>query len=122
MLTFSYGVLQTLINVLLAFDAYFSWFYALVESVPLFCPYEQREDRALDNMQKAIVMMEQFERVTINNHKSFLPHLAVFKVRTACSAPIFLPLSAPGCPHPLSTLAHTLASRPPVGSGVELLK
>ena len=31
-------------------------------------------------MQKAIVMTEAFERVSICNHKSFLPHLAIFKV------------------------------------------
>ena len=44
---------------------------------------QQREERAFDNMRKAIDMHEAFERISINNHKSFLPHIAIFKVRTA---------------------------------------
>ena len=44
------------------------------------CPMEQREERAFDNMVKAIDMHETFEKVSINNHKSFLPHIALFKV------------------------------------------
>ena len=39
-----------------------------------------REARAFDNVKKAIDMHEAFEKVSINNHKSFLPHLAIFKV------------------------------------------
>ena len=39
-----------------------------------------REARALDNMQKAIDMKEIFERVSIRNSKSFLPHAATHKV------------------------------------------
>ena len=79
-------VAQTLINTLLAFDAYFKWYYPLVDSVPFMCPYEQREERAFSNMRSAIHMKEQFERVSINNHKSFLPHLAVYKVRYSASS------------------------------------
>ena len=72
---------QTIINSLLAFDAYFAWYYALRESVPFQCPMPQREARAFDNMCKAIDQHEMFERVSINNHKSFLPHIAIYKVR-----------------------------------------
>ena len=45
------------------------------------CEYSLREERAFSNMKLAIQMKEQFERVSINSHKSFLPHLAVYKVR-----------------------------------------
>ena len=72
---------QTIINLLLAFDAYFSWYYPYVESIPFMCDYSTRESRAFDNMCAAIDMHEIFERVTIRNHKSFLPHLAIHKVR-----------------------------------------
>ena len=44
------------------------------------CDLEAREQRALDNMQKAIDMKEIFERVSICNSKSFLPHAATHKV------------------------------------------
>lgn len=71
---------QTLINVLLAFDAYFAWYYPFRESIPYMCPMDQREERALDNCRRAIDMQESFERVAIHNHGSFLPHGAVFKV------------------------------------------
>ena len=71
---------QTIINLLLAFDAYFDWYYPLVTSVPLFCDYAVREQRAFENMRAAIDMQEAFERVSICNHKSFLPHGAVYKV------------------------------------------
>jgi hypothetical protein len=57
---------QTIINALLLFDAYFNWWF----------PYE---DRALENMQTATDMYEMYERVSINSHKSFLPHGAVYK-------------------------------------------
>ena len=73
--------LQTYINILLAFDAYFAWYFAYKRSVPFKCADEIREDRAFDNMHKAIDMFEMFERLSINNHKSFLPHLTVYKVR-----------------------------------------
>ena len=39
-----------------------------------------REDRALDNMQRAIDMKEIFERVSIRKSGSFLPHAATHKV------------------------------------------
>lgn len=71
---------QTLINVLLAFDAYFNWFYPFRKSVPYLCEMEAREERALANCRLAIDMQEMFERVSIHNHGSFLPHGAVFKV------------------------------------------
>lgn len=71
---------QTLINALLAFDAYFKWFYPFRRSVPYLCEMELRESRALANCRSAIDMHEMFERVSIHNHSSFLPHGAVFKV------------------------------------------
>ena len=71
---------QTIINTLLAFDAYFAWYYPLKESIPLLAPMAVREERALDNMRSAIDQHEILERVTIRNHKSFLPHGAIFKV------------------------------------------
>ena len=54
--------------------------YALVDSVPFMCATELRVARALDNTRKAISMHEAFERVSLRNHGSFLPHGAVFKV------------------------------------------
>lgn len=71
---------QTIINALLAWDAFFAWYYPFKESIPLFCSMEQREERAFDNFCRAVDMHEAFERVTIRAHKSFLPHLAIFKV------------------------------------------
>lgn len=71
---------QTIINMLLAFDAYFAWFYPFKKSIPYMCAMEKREERALDNCRRAIDMQEMFERVAIFNHGSFLPHGAVFKV------------------------------------------
>ena len=44
------------------------------------CEYSLREQRAFDNTCSAIDMMEAFERGSMCNHKSFLPHGAVFKV------------------------------------------
>ena len=71
---------QTIINILLAFDAFFAFYYPYVESIPFKAPMEIREKRAFDNMHFAIDMVEMFERLSINNHKSFLPHLAIYKV------------------------------------------
>ena len=71
---------QTLINALLAFDAYFAWWFPLKRSIPFMAPQEVRVSRALDNCRLAIDMHEIFERVAINNHGSFLPHGAIFKV------------------------------------------
>ena len=48
-----------------------------------------REERALDNTIRAIDMHEAFEKVTINNHKSFLPHLAIYKVHRIRHSAIF---------------------------------
>ena len=65
---------------MLAWDAYFAWYYPLVESVPFRAPMAVREERAFENMCLAIDMHEMFEKVSINNHKSFLPHISIFKV------------------------------------------
>ena len=43
-------------------------------------PLPVREERAYDNMCAAIDKIEIYERVSIRNHKSFLPHGAAFKV------------------------------------------
>ena len=71
---------QTLINALLAFDAYFAWWFPLKRSIPFMAPWEQRVQRAVDNSRLAIDMHEIFERVAIHNHGSFLPHAAIYKV------------------------------------------
>lgn len=70
---------QTIINALLAFDAYFNWYFPFKESIPLFCDTALREQRAFDNCCSAIDMHEAFERLSIRSHKSFLPHGAIFK-------------------------------------------
>ena len=71
---------DTLINTLLAWDAFMEWYFPLKESVPFLCPLEQREERALDNMQRAVDMFEIYERVCARNSKSFMPHAAVYKM------------------------------------------
>ena len=71
---------QTLINILLAWDGFFAWYFPLHESIPFMCPMPQREVRALDNMQRAIDMKDIFERVSIKKSGSFLPHGATHKV------------------------------------------
>ena len=71
---------QTLINILLSFDAYFAWYYPLKKSIPLASSEEVKEARALDNCCSAIEMQEIFERVSICKQGSFLHHGAVFKV------------------------------------------
>ena len=72
---------RTLINALLSFDAYFNWYYPLVDSPPFMCDdVAIVENRAFQNMCSAIDMQESFERVSICNHKSFLPHGAVYKL------------------------------------------
>ena len=43
------------------------------------CNMELRETRALDNMNKAIDMMEIFERASIRSHGSYLIHGAIYK-------------------------------------------
>ena len=71
---------QTIINSLLAVDAFFAWYYPLKDSIDLDSSLEEREARALDNMRTAIDVHEIFERCSIRNHKSFMPHGAIFKV------------------------------------------
>ena len=71
---------QLVINILLSFDAFFKWFYPLVESVPFGCEQEQKRARAFDNCRRAIDMMEITERVTIHHHKSFMFHGAIYKL------------------------------------------
>lgn len=74
---------QTLINVLLAFDSYFQWYYPLKESVPFDCDMGARERRALENTQLAIDLHEIVERLTARGHKghkSWLFHGAIFKL------------------------------------------
>ena len=43
------------------------------------CDMELREARALDNMRRAIDMMEIFERASIKSHGSYLIHGAIYK-------------------------------------------
>ena len=70
---------QTIINLLLSFDGYFAWYYPYKKSIPLYSSLEVREERALDNMRRAIDMHEIFERVSIRAHCSFLPHGSIYK-------------------------------------------
>ena len=68
------------IRTALAFDAYFSWYYAWRNKVPLDAPREDKETRALENMQLAVDMHETFERVSLSRHGSFMPHAAIYKI------------------------------------------
>lgn len=75
-----YGVrAQTIISALLAFDAYFNWYLPFKKSIPLDASTAVKEARALENMQTAVDMHEQFERLSIKGHGSFLPHGAIYK-------------------------------------------
>ena len=71
---------QTIIDSLLAFDAFFAWYYPLKDSINMNSSLEEREARALDNMRTAIDVHEIFERCSIRNHKSYMPHGTIFKV------------------------------------------
>ena len=71
---------QTIINMILAWDGFFAWYYPFKQSVPLFCAMPLRQERALDNCRRAIDMQEIVERLSIRRHKSYLFHGAVFKV------------------------------------------
>jgi len=68
------------IRTALAFDAYFSWYYAWRNKVRLDAPREDKETRALANMQLAVDMHEMFERVSLSLHGSFMPHAAIYKI------------------------------------------
>ena len=71
---------NTAIRTALAFDAYFSWYYAWRNKVPLDAPRKDKETRALENMQRAVDMHEMFERVSLSRHGSFMPHAAIYKI------------------------------------------
>lgn len=72
---------QTLINALLAWDAYLAWYYALeAMDCSLFDTQDRKEAAALKNCALAIDMHDMYERISVRNHKSFLPHGAIFKV------------------------------------------
>ena len=72
---------QTLINALLAFDAYFAWYRQYKKSIQIDAPEWMAEERALENTRLAIDMQEIVERLTSssNGHKSFLFHAAMYK-------------------------------------------
>ena len=61
---------QTIINALLAMDAYLAWYFPFKRRIPFMCAVPVREARALDNMQKAVDMQEIYERLTIGGHSS----------------------------------------------------
>lgn len=74
---------QTILNILLAFDAYFRWYYPLKESIPFMADKKVREARAFDNCITAIDLHEIVERLTargLKGHQSFLFHGVIFKV------------------------------------------
>ena len=81
MLKETYGsCANTAIRTALAFDAYFSWYYAWRNKVPLDAPRKDKETRALENMQLAVDMHEMYERVSLGQHGSFMPHAAIYKI------------------------------------------
>jgi hypothetical protein len=82
LLTKSYGSwANTAIRTALAFDAYFSWYYTRGQKkVPLDAPRKDKEKRALENMQLAVDMHEIFERASVGQHGSFMPHAAIYKI------------------------------------------
>lgn len=71
---------QTIINMILAWDGFFAWYYPFKHSIPLLCEMPQRQVRALENCRAAIDMQEILERVSIRRHGSYLFHGAVFKI------------------------------------------
>ena len=71
---------QTLINTLLGFDGYFNFYYPYKESIPLDASQEETEAHALKICRAGVDLHEIYERVTIRNGKSFLPHAAWGKV------------------------------------------
>ena len=71
---------QTILNLLFAFNAYLKWYYPYKESIPYMAPMEVREKHAFQNCCAAVDMVEIYERVSIRNHKSFLPPAACYKV------------------------------------------
>jgi len=71
---------NTAIRTALAFDAYFSWYYAWKKKVPLDATQDVKEKRALENMQLAVDMHEIFERASVGQHGSFMPHAAIYKI------------------------------------------
>ena len=73
---------QTIINTLLAFDAYFACYYPLKNNSmgPLDSDKEKVLSCAFTNCTTAIDMHEITERLSIRAHKSFLFHGAIFKV------------------------------------------
>ena len=74
---------QTIINALLAFDAYFAWYYPvkdLKDHAPFSETSPSAEEAAFVNCCRAIDLHEITERISIRNHKSFLFHGAIYKV------------------------------------------
>ena len=73
---------NTAIRTAFAFDAYFSWYYAWRNKVPLDATQEDKERRALENMQLAVDMHDMFERVSLGRHGAFMPHAASIRLRS----------------------------------------
>ena len=74
---------QTIINSLLAFDAYFAWYYpvkALKDEAIFSEDKEAVEEFAFKNCCAAIDLHEITERLSARGHKSFLFHGAIYKV------------------------------------------
>ena len=84
---------------------------------------EMREARAFDNVLKAIDLHETCEKISINNHKSFLIHIAIYKARCTPKATIKSAVcvrhSYPPCVSMLPLEPSLLAgSRPALGAKV----
>jgi len=73
---------NTLIGIICAWDAYLRWYRANGSHEVEFLDtnVDAVEQHALRCCQLAIEQQEAFERVSGKAHKSFLPHLAVFKI------------------------------------------
>jgi hypothetical protein len=50
------------------------------KKVPLDATQDVKEKRALENMQLAVDMHEIFERASVGQHGSFMPHAAIYKI------------------------------------------
>ena len=70
---------QTLINSLLAWDAFFLWYFHIKTFLDPDSTTSEREAHALENCRRAIDMQEIYERCAIRKHGSYMPHGAVFK-------------------------------------------
>ena len=70
---------NTAIRTALAFDAYLLWYYSWKKSSPRCHAKGQGDARAVEHA-LAVGMHEIFERVSVVQHGSFMPHVAIYKI------------------------------------------